>query len=55
MRDTLYIGSVEYERCTLLLNLENLFFLQREALRSGQSVSELLNQIIHTHTKEITQ
>jgi hypothetical protein len=49
MRKTLYLNDCEYEKQTVLLQLDNLFFLQREALATGSSVSELLNSIINTH------
>lgn len=54
MRNTIYLNNCEYEKATLLLELSNLFFLQREALVTGSSVSELLNIIINTH-KETTK
>ena len=55
MRKTLYLNDREYEKQTVLLQLDNLFFLQREALASGSSVSELLNTIITKHFKETEQ
>lgn len=55
MRKTLYLNDCEYEKSTVLLQLDNLFFLQREALATGSSVSEILNTIITQHFKEIEQ
>lgn len=52
MRKTLYLNDCEYEKQTVLLQLDNLFFIQREALATGTSVSELLNTIITQHFKE---
>lgn len=52
MRKTLYLNDCEYEKSTVLLQLDNLFFLQREALATGSSVSELLNTIITQYFKE---
>lgn len=54
MRSTIFINTQEYEKCTLLVELSNLFFLQRQALLTGTTVSELLNAIINTH-KETTK
>lgn len=47
MRNSLFIGSVEYTKETVLLSLANLQALQTTALRKGLTVSELLNTIIH--------
>ncbi|SEE74265.1 hypothetical protein SAMN05421553_4966 [Pseudomonas anguilliseptica] len=55
MRKTLYLNDREYEKQTVLLQLDNLFFLQREALATGSSVSEILNTIITKHFEEIEQ
>lgn len=52
MRNTIYLNNQEYEKQTVLLQLDNLFFLQRSALATGSSVSELLNTLITQHFKE---
>jgi len=55
MRKTLFINNREYEKTTVLLEIGNLFLLQRESLLTGTSVSELLNEILQEHYKEKAQ
>lgn len=55
MRNRLFLNDAEYERVTLLVNLANIYHLQREALATGQSLTELLNAIITQHFKEQTE
>lgn len=43
---TIYINDRAYSREILLLDMECLFQLQRQALKTGFSISEILNKII---------
>lgn len=46
MRKTLYLGSEAYSRESLLIDLDILEFLQREALKTNSSVSEVINNYL---------
>lgn len=52
MRKTLFINNREYEKTTVLLEIGNVFLLQRQALLTGTSVSELLNKVLQEHYKD---
>lgn len=46
MRNTIHIDSRAYTKETLLIDLECLYWLQRESIKTGSTPSELLNKMI---------
>lgn len=54
MRKTLYLGSEAYSRESLLVDLDVLEFLQREAIKTNSSPSEVMNNCLKEIIKENT-
>jgi hypothetical protein len=53
MRKTLYLGSEAYSRESLLVDLDVLDFLQREALKTNSSPSQVMNTYLKEILKEV--
>lgn len=49
----LYLGDDVFSKQTVLITLENLYYLQRESIKTGTTPSEIINQLIK-HQREAT-